>query len=85
MLILTRQAGQKIKIGDDIEIVVLKSQVNSSYVRLGIEAPQGTSIHREEIYNKINNIEPVFKKRRTEITDKGVKISYKSNKIFQNA
>lgn len=51
MLILMRKPDQKILIGDDIEISILK--VTGCQVRIGIEAPDHISIHREEIYEKI--------------------------------
>lgn len=51
MLILTRKAGESIVIGDRIRVHVI--EVRGQQVRLGIEAPGETSIHREEIYQKI--------------------------------
>lgn len=51
MLILTRRVGEKIVIGNDIEITIL--EVKGSQVRLGISAPKGVSVHREEIYHKV--------------------------------
>lgn len=53
MLLLTRKAGQKIIIGDDIEITVL--EVRGRHVKLGINAPKDISVHREEIYEKIKS------------------------------
>ena len=51
MLILTRRVGESIVIGDDISISVLG--VKGSQVRLGIDAPKDVSVHREEIYQRI--------------------------------
>jgi carbon storage regulator len=51
MLILTRKLGESVTIGDDIKITVLG--VRGRQVRLGIIAPQRVTIHREEIYFKI--------------------------------
>ena len=51
MLLLTRNIGQSIKVGDDIDITVLN--VNGMQVRLGIKAPRDISVHREEIYRRI--------------------------------
>jgi len=55
MLILTRKVGEKIIIGDDIEITVLDKNFNR--VRLGINAPPDIVIHRKEIYDKIKEQE----------------------------
>lgn len=44
MLVLTRRAGEEIRIGDDIRIVV--SRVRGNQVRIGIEAPPYTRISR---------------------------------------
>jgi len=47
MLILTRRAGQRILIGDDIVVSVL--ELEGSRVKIGIDAPSGVVILREEI------------------------------------
>ncbi|MBB4865923.1 carbon storage regulator [Pseudomonas nitritireducens] len=51
MLSLTRSVGQTIRIGDDIEIVILR--VKGNQVRLGISAPPDITVHREEVYQRI--------------------------------
>ncbi len=51
MLTLTRKTGQRIRIGDAIEIVV--REVRGRHVRLGIVAPPGLPIYREELYQQI--------------------------------
>ena len=48
MLVLTRKLGECIAIDDDIKIVVV--QIKGRQVRLGIEAPRETKIHREEVF-----------------------------------
>jgi carbon storage regulator len=48
MLILTRRQGERVIIGDEILITVLG--VSGHSVRLGIDAPEGVSIYREEIW-----------------------------------
>jgi carbon storage regulator len=51
MLVLTRKLGESIAIDDHIKIVVV--QIKGKQVRLGIQAPKETKIHREEVYNAI--------------------------------
>lgn len=51
MLVLTRKTGESINIGDDIKISIM--EIKGRSVRIGIEAPQSMSIHREEVYTKI--------------------------------
>ena len=52
MIVLRRTLNQAIHIGDDIRIVVTKTEPNGR-VHLGIEAPASISIHRLEVYEKI--------------------------------
>lgn len=47
MLCLTRRIGERIVIGDGITVQVL--QINGGIVRLGVVAPEGVAIDREEI------------------------------------
>jgi carbon storage regulator len=51
MLILTRRAGESLMIGEDVSITVLG--VKGNQVRIGIDAPKEVSVHREEIYDRI--------------------------------
>ncbi len=53
MLILTRKLGESIAIGDEIRIHLL--DVKGTKVRIGIEAPRGVCILREELYRIIRN------------------------------
>ncbi len=51
MLVLSRQRGESIMIGDDIEIMIV--DIRGDKVRLGINAPRGIQVHRKEIYEAI--------------------------------
>lgn len=51
MLVLTRKVNQSIRIGPDIEVVVL--EVRGEQVRLGIKAPRDVAVHRQEIFEQI--------------------------------
>jgi carbon storage regulator len=51
MLVLSRRTGEKIVIGNEIFIEVLS--VSGEGVRLGISAPESTSVHRFEVFAEI--------------------------------
>jgi carbon storage regulator len=51
MLLLTRRLGETLKIGDYIDIEVLR--IKGNQVKLGITAPKDIAVHREEIYLRI--------------------------------
>jgi carbon storage regulator len=53
MLVLTRRIGERLRIGPDVEVVVL--DVRGRDVRLGVTAPAHVAIHREEIYLRIQD------------------------------
>ena len=53
MLVLTRRAGESIIIDDEIELKVLK--IRGSQVHLGIEAPRKASVHRKEVWLRIQD------------------------------
>lgn len=52
MMVLRRKAGEAIRIGDDIKIIIQEVQ-NGRIVRFGIEAPAEVAVHRLEIYELI--------------------------------
>lgn len=51
MLVLTRKPGEKILLGDDIVITVLDSRGDS--IRIGIDAPRGVKIQRDEVVRAV--------------------------------
>ena len=53
MLILTRRVGETLVIGDEVLVTVLG--VRGNQVRIGVNAPKNVSVHREEIYQRIQS------------------------------
>jgi len=51
MLVLARKVGEKLRIGDNIEVVIV--EIKGDTVRLGLTAPRGVAIYRQEIYDAI--------------------------------
>lgn len=51
MLILTRRVGETLMVGDEVTVTVLG--VKGNQVRIGVNAPKDVSVHREEIYDRI--------------------------------
>ncbi len=58
MLILTRRVGESLVIGDEVNVTVLG--IKGNQVRIGVNAPKTVSVHREEIYQRIQQefVEP---------------------------
>ena len=51
MLILTRRVGESLMIGDEVNVTVLG--IRGNQVRIGVNAPKDVAVHREEIYDRI--------------------------------
>ena len=79
MLVLTRKLGEKINIGDSIQIQVI--DVRGKQVRLGIIAPPNLVIHRQEIFDRIKqeNMDAAKELLAGDIRDLGLLIN-KNNK-----
>ncbi len=57
MLVLSRKLGEKIVIGDNIVVTVVK--IDRNQIRIGIEAPSDISVYREEIApQRVTRAEP---------------------------
>jgi carbon storage regulator len=51
MLVVTRKPGEGIKVGDDVEITIVKIDDNS--VKVSINAPKEVKILRSELYKEV--------------------------------
>jgi carbon storage regulator len=56
MLIVTRRIRETLMIGEDVAVTIL--EVNGTRVRLGIDAPKATPVHRREVYDRIRAKRP---------------------------
>jgi carbon storage regulator len=54
MLVLTRKINQTINIGDNIRIKIV--EIGNGFVKLGIDAPIDMPIYREELYEKLKQL-----------------------------
>jgi carbon storage regulator len=53
LLILTRRVNESLRVGDDVTVTVVA--VKGNQVRIGIDAPKDVAVHREEIYERVQN------------------------------
>lgn len=53
MLVLSRKKNETIVINDSITVTVI--EIRGDKVRLGIEAPKDVTVHRQEVYDAIQN------------------------------
>ncbi len=56
MLILTRKVGEALMIGGDVIVTVLG--ISGNQVRIGVNAPREVPVHREEVYDRIHEVDP---------------------------
>jgi len=59
VLVLSRRQGESIVIGGDVVVTIV--EVRGGQVRVGIDAPRGIEVHREEVYREVvrENLEAV--------------------------
>jgi len=57
MLVLSRKVGERIWIGEEISVTVVR--IAGGVVRLGIQAPKGLPIVREELRQQLEAAGPV--------------------------
>ena len=55
MLVLTRKVGERIQLGDNITVTLVK--IHGNTVRLGIEAPPEMSVARQELIQRLTDRE----------------------------
>ena len=72
MLILTRRVGESLRIGDDVSVTVLG--IKGSQVRLGVNAPKSVSVHREEVYDRINDENSKNSDENTKTSEKNINL-----------
>ena len=72
MLNLTRRVGESLRIGDDVSVTVLG--IKGSQVRLGVNAPKSVSVHREEVYDRINDENSKNSGENTKTSEKNVNL-----------
>lgn len=65
MLVLSRQRDESIVIGDNIVITVV--DIRGDKVRLGINAPTEVPVHRQEVYERIEDEKERDKQRGSEL------------------
>ena len=70
MLVLSRKVGERIWIGDEIAITVVR--LTSGGVRIGIEAPKELAVVREELKQKIEAAEKLLNEGSTLAVDQSV-------------
>jgi carbon storage regulator len=51
MLVLTRNSGESLKIGNNVTVTILSAR--GTQVRIGFDAPKDVMVHRKEIYERI--------------------------------
>ncbi|WP_029068277.1 carbon storage regulator CsrA [Jonesia quinghaiensis] len=74
MLVLSRRVGEKLLIGDDVVITIIDTRGDG--VRIGIDAPRSTTIHRAEVIEAVtqsNESAAVAPEKATDVRDQLLK------------
>ena len=50
---MTRKIGEALKVGEDVTVTVMA--VKGNQVRIGIDAPKDVAVHREEVYDRMQD------------------------------
>lgn len=82
MLILSRKQGQKLIINDNIEITILDNGCGN--IKLGINAPAGVKIYREEIYTAVKEANVESNKSTAKALEKLNEITTTENSIVES-
>ena len=53
MLVLSRKEDEAIIVNDNVKVQILSIKGNT--VRIGVEAPQDVSVHREEVQRRVES------------------------------
>jgi len=64
MLVLSRKTSESIIINDNIVVTVV--DISGNKVRLGFTAPKEVTIHRKEVYDRIQQSQAASDARRTD-------------------
>ncbi|MDR6972241.1 carbon storage regulator CsrA [Leifsonia shinshuensis] len=67
MLVLTRKTGERVLIGDDIVVTILEARGDG--VRIGIDAPRGIRIQRDEVVKAVTEANQEATERAAETED----------------
>ena len=81
MLVLSRQPGESVQLGDDVEITIL--EVRGSIVKIGIDAPQEVSIYRSEL-GQINRLATSDWRKNRRLQSIAQKLRNKTGKGYGN-
>ncbi len=68
MLVLSRKKGERIIIGENIEVTII--DIQGDVIKLGIDAPKEVSIYRQELWLEIKKANEEAMRTATNLADK---------------